>query len=330
MACQPILHGILWNLNNSLFDNENFNYTASRERWQSEFDAMEALHLKTILVFTGIPTALEQNAAAAPDILEFMYEECDKRNMELIISCGTTPNWYHVMQMPDEANKIKGWVDEIFRRYAHHASFAGWYIDYEFSVPEGKLGEMLFDLFRDTVQHCKEKTPGLPVVASPFFIPPTATNIMHPGHPDPQIYYHYWSKLIAYSKVDVIALQDTGAQHLSFFDTDITAPYIEAVAQACKENNCRFWGNVETGEFHIESAEVFTEKFGSDGNVNRPVCTPFWRPVPISRLQKKLELMSRYSEKNLSWGYQAFYRPSLGGKALAAYNDYANYLQKFK
>jgi len=330
MSCQPVLNGILWNLGNSIFYGKTPDGELQKQFWKDEFDALEKLHLETVMIFTGLPQAWEKTGGDHADDIELMYQECDRRNMKLIISTGTTPQWYHNMQMPDESLKQQKWVEEIFRRYGHHASFAGWYIDYEFSVTEGKLGEMLFDLFRDIVGYCKEKTPDLPVVASPFFIPPTATSIMHPGHPDPQIYYTYWSKLIAYSKVDVISLQDTGAQHLSFFDTDTTEPYIAAVAQACKENNCRFWGNVETGEFEIESAEAFTEKFGPDGNVNRPGNASFWRPVPISRLQKKLELMSKYSEYNLSWGYQAFYRPALGGKALEAYNNYANYLQKFK
>jgi hypothetical protein len=153
---------------------------------------------------------------------------------------------------------------------------------------------------------------------------------MHCGIHEPQEYYEYWSDMLSYSKPDILALQDTGGQHLSFFEKDTTEPYIAAYAKACAENNCRFWGNVETGEFEIESAEAFTEKFGPDGNVNRPGNASFWRPVPISRLQKKLELMSKYSEYNLSWGYQAFYRPARGGKALEAYNDYAKYLQKFK
>ena len=48
MACKPILHGILWNLGYSLFD-KDFNYTASRERWLAEFDALEELHLKKIM-----------------------------------------------------------------------------------------------------------------------------------------------------------------------------------------------------------------------------------------------------------------------------------------
>ena len=152
---------------------------------------------------------------------------------------------------------------------------------------------------------------------------------MRYGNHPPQEFYEYWSDMIAYSKVDAISLQDNGGQHLSFFDTSLTEPYIAAFAKACSENNCQFWGNVETGEFHIGSAREFTDKFGENGDVNY-VENPLehWRAVPMERLQKKLEVMSKYSVLNLSWGYQVFYRPCMGDKAAVAYKDYEKYLQK--
>lgn len=329
MACKPVLNGVLWSLGYSMFNGKDPEGELQKQFWKDEFDDMQKLHMETVMLFTGLPKAMEEPAPNRVDDIELMYQQCDRRNMKLIIATGTTPQWFHIMQMPDEALKNKAWIDEIFRRYGHHKSFAGWYIDYEFSIRKDNLGAMLHELFRDIVIYCKEKTPDLPVVASPFFIPPTTTSIMHPGHPDPQEYYHYWSELIAYSKVDVISLQDNGAQHLSFFDTSITEPYIAAVAQACQENNCRFWGNVETGELEIESAEAFTARFGPESSVNRPECKSLWRPVPIDRLQQKLEVMSKYSEYNLSWGYQPFYRRSKGGVCAKACSDYAEYLKKF-
>jgi hypothetical protein len=39
--------------------------------------------------------------------------------------------------------------------------------------------------------------------------------------------------------------------------------------------------------------------------------------------------MSKYSESNLSWGYQAFYRPRMGAAAQTAYHNYEKYLQKY-
>ena len=97
---------------------------------------------------------------------------------------------------------------------------------------------------------------------------------------------------------------------------------------SCRDNGCRFWGNVETGEFLTGSAREFTEKYGPRGNVNLKEMKNGWRPMPIERLKRKLRTMSRYSEKNLSWGYQGFYRPSLDAKETAAYRDYETFLKE--
>ena len=325
MACKPVMNGVLWNLGKTAFHTEEQNYTWSAAQWRADFDAMRHIGLKKFMIFTGVPQGMSRPAAAAPDIIEFIAGECDRCGMELIIATGGHPGWYRDLKMPDEMTLVRRYVDEICRRYADHPSFAGWYIDYEFSLRYNEQAA-LRELYREIVILCKEKTPGLPVITSPFFNPPTATDIMQCGIHPPEEYYDFWSDMLAYSHPDVLALQDNGGQHLSFFDASVTAPYIAAYAQACKDNNCRFWGNVETGEFLTGSAEEFTEKHGEEGNVN--LLPDFWRSVPIDRLQSKLELMSQYSECNLSWGYQPFYRPSMGEKAAKAYHDYEEYLRK--
>ncbi|MFA6816461.1 MAG: hypothetical protein WCS73_09220, partial [Lentisphaeria bacterium] len=33
-----------------------------------------------------------------------------------------------------------------------------------------------------------------------------------------------------------------------------------------------------------------------------------WRAVPIDQMARKLKLMSQFSERNISWGYNEFYR----------------------
>ena len=222
---------------------------------------------------------------------------------------------------------ISGYINTIHARYGHHRSFAGWYIDYEFNLLP-TMKRVLMELYRETVNLCKAKTPDLPVVASPFFSPPTETNIMYYGYHEPWEYYDFWSDMISFSHFDVLSLQDNGGQHLSFFEESDTEPYIAAYAKACKDNGCRFWGNVETGEFLMGSAREFTEKFGPNGNVNAKEMRDYWRPVPIERLKRKLRTMSRYSEKNLSWGYQGFYRPSIGARAATAYGDYEAFLKE--
>ncbi|MBP5640491.1 MAG: DUF4434 domain-containing protein [Victivallales bacterium] len=326
MACKPVLNGVLWNLGNSLFPTQTFNYTESAEDWRADFDAMHQIGLDTLMLFTGVPIGMTTPAAAAPYLIEIIASECDRRNMNLIIATGGHPYWWDELKMPDEMTLINGFIDQIYERYGHHRSFAGWYIDYEFSLRYGELGDMLRELYRETVISCKAKTPDLPVVASPFFNPPTETNIMNCGHHEPQEYYEYWRDLIAFCHFDVLALQDNGGQHLSFFEECVTEPYIAAFAKACAENGCRFWGNVETGEFLIGSAREFTEKYGNDGNVNK--IDDGWRPVPIERLKRKLRTMSKYSEMNISWGYQYYYRSCLSEVGKAAYENYKAFLQE--
>ena len=327
MSCKPVLNGVLWNLGSSAFPTEMLNYTASAADWQADFNEMKHLGIKKLMLFTGVPQCMTRTAAAGKDLIDFIAGECDRCDMELIIAAGGAPNGCWNIKMPDDLAFVKKHIDQIHERYCGHPSFSGWYIDYEFTLAYGQWGEMLREMYRETVEMCKEKTPDLPVIASPFFNPPTETDIMHCGVHDPQEYYEYWRDLISYSKLDVISLQDNGGQHLSFFDSSITEPYIAAFAKACEENNCRFWGNVETGEFHIGSAREFTDKFGEKGDVNR--LPQYWRPVPIDRLKAKLDLMSKYSESNLSWGYQAFYRPRMGAAAQTAYHNYEKYLQKY-
>ena len=329
MSCKPVLNGVLWNLGRSLFPTEEMNYDFTRDQWRADFDAMKHLGIDKFMIFTGVPQGMNRPANDGSDMIDLIAGECDRCNMDLIIATGGHPGWWRDLEVGKEMVLVKGFVEELLKRYGHHKSFAGWYIDYEISMRFGDLHTKLRDLYKEIVLLCKEKTPDLPVIASPFFHPATETDIMRYGNHPPQEFYEYWSDMIAYSKVDAISLQDNGGQHLSFFDTSLTEPYIAAFAKACSENNCQFWGNVETGEFHIGSAREFTDKFGENGDVNY-VENPFdhWRSVPMGRLQKKLEVMSKYSVLNLSWGYQAFYRPCMGDKAAVAYKDYEKYLQK--
>ena len=326
MSCKPVLNGILWSLGNSQFNNGKDWFDASQEEWIAEFDAMRHLGLDTLMLFTGMDRAMNRTAEAAPDIIERIAGECDRCGMSLIVATGTHPLWWRELKMPDEMKLIGRTVDWVCERCLHHLSFAGWYIDYEFQIKRGELGAALKELFRETVSLCRSKTPKLPVVASPFFCPPTETNILDCGDDDPEEYYEYWSDFIACTRFDALALQDNGGQHLSFFEESDTEPYIAAFARACRENGCRFWGNVETGEFEIGSAREFTDLYGVHGNVNRIL--ERWRAVPIERLKRKLVTMSRYSEKNLSWGYQPFYRPGAGPAAAAAYRAYEAYLKE--
>ena len=328
MPCKPVLNGVLWNLRGA----QEENHMDMEARWKTTFAEMKHLGLSKIMLHTGISQAQEAALNHGVDLIETIAAGCDRHNMEMIISTGIHPRWSPDLKMTDLMKSMGDSIDKIHFRYGAHPCFKGWYIDMELPVVYGEKRKFQRDVYRETVLLCKETTPKLPVVVSPYFTPPTETDIMHYGNHDPEEFHDYWSDMISCCHFDIIALQDNGGQHLSYFDRSITEPYIEAFARACSENGCRFWGNVETGEFHIGSAREFTDIFGPDGDVNfvdAEERKKRWRAVPIERLKEKLELMSQYSELNLSWGYQPFYHPAKGAAAAKAYRDYESYLMEF-
>ena len=92
----------------------------------------------------------------------------------------------------------------------------------------------------------------------------------------------------------------------------------------------QFWGNVETGELAVADLDDYVRRFGGTSNVLDPILKANWRAVPINRLIRKLELISRFSARNVSWGYFEFYNPSEGNLHRAAYEDYREYYQRTK
>ena len=326
MSCQPIINGILWSLGQSIFDCDC--HSMSVEQWRREFNDMKRLGMEKMLLFNGLSQSAERSYVASPDIVGFIADNCAENGMELFLTIGDNPQWDMRKTLKESLGRFRGILNRLRERHEGHPALKGWYIPYEFCIPFEDEGPVFKEFYKGAVEMCKEATPQLPVLISPFFNPPTNPELMGYGNHPASEYYDFWSDLISACHFDILSLQDTGGQHFSFFDVDITEPYIAAYARACKENNCRFWGNVETGEFHIESAAAFAEKCGVHSHVNDANLKEYWRPVPIERLKTKLNVISKYSELNLSWGYQPFYRPSLGGRCEKAYMDYAKYIEK--
>jgi hypothetical protein len=152
------------------------------------------------------------------------------------------------------------------------------------------------------------------------------------SYAEPSEYADYWSSVLSCAKIDVLALQDNGGQHLSSFTEKDTRPFIEAFAKACANAGTQFWGNVETGEFPVADLDDFVRRFGPKSDVNDPdpKFRSNWRAVPIDRLVRKLELISQFSVRNVSWGYFEFYNPSEGDLHRTAHEDYKKYHRRIQ
>ena len=322
MTCKPYLSGALWNLGHSMFVSDDYNYQLNYDAWMQHFDRMQDVGFNLIFFFNGVNECMERSSAVAPDLLEFLLSECDKRQMQAIVSVGENSNWWKDLDPLRELRLLGRSVTMINERYGHHDCFSGWYLPYETYMPWKSWGLKLAELFRGAVELCKAKTPYLPVAVSPFFMPATTGKVMDFIYYKPEEYVDTWSELLAHAKIDILCLQDNGGQHLSCFTNKDNTPFIDAFAAACRNAGTRLWGNVETGELPVSDTDDFVLRYGAKADVNDPRFSQDWRAVPIDRLVEKLELMSHYSECNLTWGYREFMRPDVNRRAYEAYSEY--------
>ncbi len=319
MTCKPLISGALWNLGHSIFMPDDYNYQLTSDGWMRQFDQMQDIGFNMMFFFTGINECMARSSAAGPDLLEFLFSECDRRQMQAIVSVGGNETWWKDFDPARELRLLDVSIPMIHERYGKHDSFSGWYLPYEIYMPRGwmkKIGE----LYQGAVERCKAITPRLPVAVSPFFMPDTTGSVMDFIYYEPQEYVDAWSELLVHAKIDILCLQDNGGQHLSCFTAQDTSLFIEAFAAACRNAGTRFWGNVETGELPVSDIDDFVRRYGAKGDVNNPHFSKDWRMVPIERLIRKLELMSAYSECNMTWGYREFMRTDEASRA--AYHEY--------
>ena len=344
MSCKPLLSCALLNMEKTTFASFKNFYLITKDEWIRKLDDMQAIGLNLLFIFGGVNEGLRRKSIAAPDLLEFIFSECDRRRMEVIISASGSDDWcIRGIDISREAHLVEATTKEVYTRYGHHTSFTGWHLPYEtymfqrWLVPAGSVmlpgqqGDLLHELYRVATEICKGLTPRLPVVISPFFMPNTNGKGMDCEYREPSEYIDYWSSVLSCAKIDILALQDNG-EHLSCFTEKDTMPFIEAFAKACLNAGTQLWGNVETGEFHVADLDDFVRRFGSKRDVNNPdpQFRANWRAVPIDRLIRKLELISRLSVRNVSWGYFEFYNPSEGDLHRAAYEGYREYYQRTK
>ena len=333
MSCKPLISGALLSLEKSTFVNIKNGYAITKEEWLRRLDDMQGIGLNLLFIFAGVNEGLWRKSTAAPDILEFIFTECDRRRMEVFIPASYSDDWW--IGGPDIAREmrlVESTTREIYTRYGAHTSWGGWYLPYECPMWRGSQGGLCRELYRAAAESCKILTPRLSVAISPFFVPNTTGKCMELQNYEPAEYTDFWSSVLSESSIDILALQDNGGQHLSCFTEKDTRPFIEAFAKACANTGTQFWGNVETGEFPVADLDDFVRRFGPKGDVNNPdpEFRVNWRAVPIDRLVRKLELISRLSVRNVSWGYFEFYNPAEGDLHRAAYDNYRDYYQRKK
>jgi hypothetical protein len=181
-------------------------------------------------------------------------------------------------------------------------------------------------MYRQLTAMCHDQSPQRPVMISPFYMLDSKRITGPVEFYSPQFYTQWWGETLQETQIDILALQDSGAEHVAGTSIEARRPFFKAMQEACLNAGTHFWGNVETAEIKVESFEEYAEKFGWGTWVNEPVTRDYWKAVEIEKLKDKLQLAATYCEKIITWGYREFYQPSFSSEAARHYNAYIDYL----
>jgi len=320
-ATPPVMRGTLWWM--------PYLPKASQEEYSRCIQAQRDVGFDLLWIL-GTPSLMEKatqsEAAGEPyDPLDLVLQIADEAGMRVIVDLPQE-GWYGRAEADDVIGRVAKHIQAFSSRYGKHRSLRGWYLNYEINpIAEDNPKESRWwrDVWQEETAACHRALPGSLVTISPFFL---MDEKRRRGfvYLAPAQYGKWWEETLRQTKIDVVMLQDSGAEHLAFFTLADREPFFAAMQTACRRAGCHLWLNVESGEADVAGWEEFMLK---EREKNVP-----WRFVPIDRLAGKLALASRYGESIVNWGYFPYMAPEAGEKETPlqreAYLAYQTYYQR--
>lgn len=330
IQCCPVTSGILWNIGRNGFRDGQENYLWTTKQWIFELDAIKQAGIDTILL-NGTYYAKTQKNNNLPDytkgdLILFLFEETAKRGIKLILETYvSSPLWEQDHSVLEEIKNNYKFIRYLNDKYGKFENFYGWYIGYEACIRTGRLEKVVRNMYREIANMCHDQNPRRPVVISPFYMLDSQRLSGPVEFYPPEFYTQWWEETLIETKIDVLALQDSGAEHIAGTTIEERRPFFAAVKAACENTGTKFWGNVEAAEVKVYDFNEYAERFGWGTWVNQPVVRDYWQAVEINKFTQKLEFASNYCEKIISWGWREFIRPSASNENRHFYENYLEY-----
>lgn len=249
------------------------------------------------------------------NILDIIYEVADEFNMKVMCDIDLSGGDLYKQKTIDELTHNSDiYIEHYFSRYGHHSSFWGWYLNNEINPIENSDYDQSFfwrTIWKSIVDKCNKISPGTKVTISPFFLL-DKKGFRGFKYLEPNEYEEWWFKTLKETGIDILMLQDSGAEHLSFFTLEERRSFFEAFANACSRAGKEFWINVESGE--VEATD-WSHALKMEQNFNRN-----WVYTDINWLKQKLNLAAEYGTGIVNWGYYPLMNPMEQDNTLSILN----------
>ncbi|HWK57284.1 MAG TPA: DUF4434 domain-containing protein [Parapedobacter sp.] len=239
------------------------------------------------------------------DVLRMIYAIAEEEEMKVMADLNMGGGMLYKKHTVDDVTaQYATYIPKFHKRYGEYASFWGWYINNELTLQpplETEISGFWRAIWKSAVDECKKVAPESVVTISPFYI---MDRDKHRGFDflEPIEYEQWWAKTLSHTGIDILMLQDSGAEHLSFFSLEDRRPFFQAFKNACDQAGSELWLNVESGEIDADSWDEAVTMEQSK--------TQEWVYTPTEWLAQKLELAAEYGERIINWGYYPFMTPT--------------------
>ena len=266
------------------------------------------LFLCLLALFTGLISCAsgrkDPPANNESDVLELIYSIADEMEMKVMCDIDLRGgNLYQTKSVAELTEKSDRYIAAYYQKYGEHDSFWGWYLNNEINPIENSDVEQSAywrSVWKSVVDKCHEVAPQSKVTISPFFLL-DKQSLRGFKYLEPSEYEEWWYHTMQDAGIDILMLQDSGAEHLSFYTLEDRRPFFEAFARACRRAGKEFWVNVESGQV---VARDWPHALQMEKDFQRA-----WAFTDIDWLKQKLELAAAYGTGIVNWGYYPLMNP---------------------
>jgi hypothetical protein len=246
-------------------------------QWHNEFHYMKKAGLnrmvlqwttdskeKTTIYPSGIAGYTQ---STKHDVVERALDAADASGAQVYLGLQINDDWWtkyltDKCWLNNEAKLANLLADDLWKRYGHHKSMAGWYLGFEVDNTATTSAEWdnLVTFYRRVGNHLHKLTPGKPTLISPFFS--TTADL------SPTQWQTLWEYVLKRSPIDILALQDgVGVAHAT---TKELPEWFSAVGNAIQKSRpqMQFWADTET--FNLDSEPQAIRSIVNDMRAVRP------------------------------------------------------------
>lgn len=247
---------------------------------------------------------VQENYVDYLNVIETIYSIADEIDMKVISDLNFSGgNLYPSANSTKIIQEACSYCENFYGQFGHHPSFWGWYLNNEINpIKNDDYAQTRFwrNIWKQVTTKCHSVFPEGKVTISPFVILDSEERRGF-EYLLPEEYEEWWYNTLIETDIDIVMLQDSGAEHLSFFSLELREPFLQAFYNACKRANKDLWVNVESA--HVKASD-WDEALSMEWNKNKQ-----WEFVGIDWLRKKLELAAMYGSRIVNWGYFPMMNP---------------------